>query len=64
MVDVGDRVVIESEKVGVDPRAGVITAVEGTIVHVRWDSGGESSFVPAAGSMAVVGRDTDTPTVT
>jgi hypothetical protein len=56
MVDVGDRVVVESEKVGVEPRAGVITAVEGTIVHVRWDNGRESSFVPAAGSMAVVGR--------
>ena len=64
MVDVGDRVVIESEKVGVEPRAGVITAVEGTMVHVRWDSGEETSFVPAAGSMAVVGRDTDMPTGT
>jgi hypothetical protein len=64
MVDVGDRVVIESEKVGVEPRAGVITAVVGRIVHVRWDSGQESSFVPAAGSMAVVGRDPDTPTGT
>jgi hypothetical protein len=64
MVDIGDRVVIESEKVGVEPRSGVITAVEGTIVHVRWDSGEESSFVPAAGSMAVVGRDTGPPTAT
>ena len=64
MVEVGDRVLIESEKVGVEPRAGVITAVEGTIVHVRWDSGRESSFVPAAGSMTVVGPPTDTPTGT
>jgi hypothetical protein len=64
MAEVGDRVVIESEKVGVEPRAGVITAVEGTIIHVRWDSGRESSFVPAAGSMAVIGRATDTPTLT
>jgi hypothetical protein len=64
MVEVGDRVVIESEKVGVEPRTGVITAVEGTIVHVRWDSGRESSFVPAAGSMTVVGPATDTPTGT
>jgi hypothetical protein len=64
MVEVGDRVVLESEKVGVEPRSGLITAVEGMIVHVRWDSGRESSFVPTAGSMAVVGRATDAPTVT
>ena len=64
MVEVGDRVLIESEKVGVEPRAGIVTAVEGTIVHVRWDGGRESSFVPAAGSMTVVGPATDMPTGT
>ena len=64
MVEIGDRVLIESEKLGVEPRAGVITAIEGTIVHVRWDSGRESSFIPAAGSMAIVGHVPDRPTRT
>ncbi len=54
MVDVGARVVVESEKVGVEPRSGVVTAVHGSTVQVRWDDGHETSFVPAAGSMKVV----------
>lgn len=54
MVKTGDRVVVESEKVGQDPRSGVVTGVDGTIVHVRWDDGTETSFVPAAGSMKVI----------
>ena len=54
MVEVGDRVMVESEKVGQDPRSGVVTGVEGRIVHVRWDGGRETSFVPAAGAMTVI----------
>ena len=54
MVEVGDRVMVESEKVGQDPRSGVVTGVDGTIVHVRWNGDGETSFVPAAGSMTVI----------
>ena len=58
MVDVGSRVIIESEKVGVEPRSGVVTGVHGSTVEVRWDDGHESSFIPAAGSMKVVpGKD-------
>ncbi len=59
MVDVGARVVVESEKVGVEPRSGVVTAVQGTLVHVRWDDGHETSFVPAAGCMRVVPEGAD-----
>ncbi len=52
MVSVGARVEVESEKVGAPARTGVVTAVQGAIVHVRWDGTGvETSFVPAAGSM-------------
>jgi hypothetical protein len=54
MVDVGARVEVESEKVGTLPRAGVVTAAEGSLVRVRWDDGHESSFVPTAGSLRVV----------
>lgn len=54
MVEVGARVVVESEKVGVESRSGVVTAVHGPTVQVRWDDGHETSFIPAAGSMRVV----------
>ena len=51
MVEVGARVEIESEKVGVEPRSGVVIGITGRLVRVRWDDGHESSFVPAAGSL-------------
>ena len=56
MVQVGDRVVVEAEKVGREPRTGVVVGVQGALIRIHWDNGGESSFVPAAGSMRVVGR--------
>lgn len=54
MVHVGARIEVESEKVGAHPRAGVVTAVEGSLVRVRWDDGHETSFVPAAGSLRLI----------
>ena len=54
MVDVGARVAVESERVGVPPRGGIVTGVSGEMVQVKWDDGHESSFIPAAGSMVVV----------
>lgn len=57
MAEVGDRVMVEAEKVGRDPRTGVVTGVEGALIKVRWEGGGESMFVPASGSLKVVGRD-------
>jgi hypothetical protein len=53
-VTVGCRVIVESEKVGVEPRSGVVTAIEGSSVHVRWDDGHESSFVPGPGVLRVL----------
>jgi hypothetical protein len=50
MVEVGDRVVVESEEVGTLTRGGVVMAVEGRLITVRWDSGSESVFIPSAGS--------------
>ena len=55
MVQVGDRVVLESEKVGQQSHTGVITGTHGRLLHVRWDSGKESSFIPSAGSLQVIG---------
>ncbi len=46
MVEVGDRVLVESEKVGSVTRSGVVTAVDDQLITVRWDSGSESVFVP------------------
>jgi hypothetical protein len=57
MVEVGDRVLVESEKVGTVTRGGVVTAVDGRLITVRWDSGGESIFVPSAGSLQVTGHE-------
>jgi hypothetical protein len=57
MVEVGDRVVVESEKVGSVTRSGVVTAVEDRLITVRWDSGSESVFVPSAGSLQVTGHE-------
>lgn len=56
MVEVRDRVVVESEKVGDPPRTGVVTGVSGQLITIRWDSGGESSLIPSAGSLHVEGR--------
>lgn len=57
MVEVGARIAVESEKVGVEPRSGTVIGVEGSMVSVRWDDGQESAFVPAAGSMRLVGEE-------
>ena len=54
MVEVGSRVQMESERVGVEPRFGVVTAVHGALVHVRWDDGHETSIVPTAGAMRII----------
>jgi hypothetical protein len=57
MVDVGDRVQIESEKVGSVTRIGTVTGVNGRMITVRWDTGGESVFVPSAGCLQVIGHE-------
>ena len=54
MVDVGNRVQIESEKVGSVTRTGTVTRVDGRMITVRWDSGGESVFIPSAGCLQVI----------
>ena len=58
MVEVGDRVLVESEKVGAVTRSGVVTEVDGRLITVRWDSGSSSMFVPSAGCLQVTGHET------
>jgi hypothetical protein len=57
MAAVGDRVQIESEKVGTVTRTGTIVAIDGRMISVDWDTGGQSMFVPSAGCMHVIGKD-------
>lgn len=55
---VGDRIVVESERVGQANREGeileIIEASYGTRYRVRWDDGHESTVRPAAGSARIV----------
>jgi hypothetical protein len=52
--NVGDRIVVESQKVGTAAREGKILEVLETTVginyRVHWDDGHETDFRPAAGS--------------
>ena len=49
----GDRLVIDSKKVGQARRVGEVLRVEGDSTHqrllVRWDDGHESFFMPGIG---------------
>lgn len=55
---VGDRIIIESEKVGVPGREGmileIIEASYGTRYRVLWEDGHESTIHPSAGSARTV----------
>jgi hypothetical protein len=62
---VGDRIVVESEKVGQAPREGtileVIEASYGIRYRVRWDDEHESTIRPSAGSAQIIARTTPPP---
>ena len=57
MVKVGDRIRLSSGK-GPD-RDGVVTAVTGSMVRVRWPSEEETTVVPAPGTLTVLGASGD-----
>jgi hypothetical protein len=54
----GDRIIVESEKVGRPAREGTILEVIPSSEHdryrVRWNDGHESTITPTAGSARVV----------
>jgi uncharacterized protein DUF1918 len=53
---VGDRIVVESERVAQSSRAGVIEEVireDPPRVRVRWDDGHESVLAPTDGAAAI-----------
>ncbi len=55
---VGDRIVVESERVGQHDREGeileIIEASYGTRYRVRWEDGRESTVRPSAGSARII----------
>lgn len=55
---VGDRIAVESERVGQPTREGVVLEVlsSGSAIHyrVRWADGHESVFFPSAGNMSII----------
>ena len=59
MVQVGDRIEIETERVGQRPRGGVVTGVKERLLTIRWEDGRESSFMPKSGSLRLVERRSD-----
>jgi len=58
MADVGNRVEVRSK---VSTRLGVVRSVSGTLVTVEWDTGGQTTLIPAPGVMSVVGRGRKAP---
>jgi hypothetical protein len=61
---IGDRILVESEKVGQAAREGVILEViqasYGTRYRVRWDDDHESTIRPSAGSARIIARPAPT----
>ncbi len=51
MPNVGDRIAVASKG---EPRSGVVTAISGVMISVKWDRGGETSIIPGPGVLSVV----------
>ena len=64
--NVGDRIVVESEKVGRPAREGIILEVQetklGTSYRVLWNDQHETSFRPSGGSARIIHESTPEPT--
>ena len=56
MPDVGDQIQVMGTKVDQPTRSGVVTDVRGRMVTVQWTTGDQSVFVPAPGTVTVLGR--------
>ncbi len=60
--NVGDRIVVESERAGQSGQAGVIEEVlsqDPPRFRVLWDDGHTSIFTPSAGVARIEGRKTE-----
>jgi hypothetical protein len=54
--EVGDQIQVMGTKVDQATRSGVVTDVRGRMVTVQWAAGDQSVFVPAPGTLTVLGR--------
>jgi MetJ family transcriptional regulator, methionine regulon repressor len=54
--EVGDQIEVVGTKVDEAPRSGVVTDVRGRMLTVEWATGDQSVFVPAPGTLTVLGR--------
>jgi len=61
MAEIGDRVRVQSTKVGQPTRDGVVVGVVGRLLRVKWSTGEESTVAPGPGAVAVVGRSKSAP---
>ena len=61
MPAVGDKVRVLPNKSGQPPREGVVTAVSGNMLRVKWSTGEETSLIPGPGSVTVLGRARTAP---
>jgi hypothetical protein len=57
MVEVGNRIKIESAKVGQAERCGTVVGLSGQMLSIRWDDGSESLLMPGAGALRVIAPD-------
>jgi hypothetical protein len=53
---VGDEIRVLSGKGGQPSRDGVVTAVSGALLRVRWSTGEETSLIPGPGAVTVTGK--------
>jgi hypothetical protein len=54
--EVGDQIEVVGAKVEQATRIGVVTDVVGRMITVEWATGNETVFVPAPGTLTVLGR--------
>ena len=60
--DVGDRIEVTTNSLGVPPRYGQVIERTGSSLRVHWDDGHESVFVPSSNCRVVDGEDVNDPT--
>lgn len=52
MPKVGDRVVVEGNKLGQPRRVGTVAGLAGSLLTVRWEDGTQSIMTPGAGAVS------------
>jgi hypothetical protein len=51
VVKVGDHIALASNAA---TRSGVVVALSGSLIRVRWESGAETNVIPGPGTLSVV----------